>query len=116
MSQFCNGNTKSFVAGGAISQYARVKLSSGKLALAGAADVEIGVVETAAFADGDLAPVRLRTAAGTFKMIAGAAIAAGAEVYAAASGEVGTTNTNPAIGHALDAASGANSIIEVLRL
>lgn len=117
MSQYCNGNVKSFIANGAIAQFARVKLTAADtVGVAGAADVEIGVAEVAAFKAGDDVPVRLRSAAGTYKYIAAAAIAAGAEVYGDASGEVGTTNTNPAIGTALQAASGAGSIIEVLRL
>lgn len=116
MAQYCNGNTKSFKAAGAIPQFARVKLSAADTVdVAGAADIEIGVAEVAAFAAGDDVPVRLRTAAGTYKMIAAAALTAGAEVYGDASGKVGTTNTNPAIGQTLQAASGDGSIVEVLR-
>ncbi|HEX5497897.1 MAG TPA: capsid cement protein [Thermomicrobiales bacterium] len=115
MSQFTNGNVKTFFASGAIPQFSRVKLVAGLLAVAAAADADIGIAEIAAFASGDAIPVRLRTAAGTYKCIASAAIAQGAEVYADANGEVGVTNTNPAFGTALDAVSGAGSIVEVLR-
>ncbi len=45
MSQFVDGNTKSFVAGGAIAQHLRVKISSGKLAVAGLTDRERQVIE-----------------------------------------------------------------------
>lgn len=113
MSQYVETPTKTFVAGGAIPQFARVKLTSGKLALAGASDQEIGTLETETFADGDWGTVRLRTAAGTAKMIAAGAVTAG-PCYAAANGRVDDTGTVQ-IGDALEAATAAGDIIEVLR-
>lgn len=118
MAQYVEGPKRAFPAGGPIAQWARVKLSGGQLVVCVAADgpgVELGVIETQAFAAGEMHAVRLVTAQGTTKMIAAGAIAVGAEVYGDASGEVGTTNTNPLRGIALSAATGAGSIIEVLR-
>lgn len=118
MGQYVEGPKRAFQTGGAIAQWARVKLVGGLLAACGAADgpgVELGVIETQAFAAGEYHAVRLVTAQGTCKMIAAGAITLGAEVYGDANGEVGTTNTNPLRGTALCAASGAGSIIEVLR-
>ena len=66
MSQFVDGNTKSFVAGGAIAQHLRVKISSGKLAVAGLTDRDwIGTAMTEAFADGEVISVKLASGAGS---------------------------------------------------
>lgn len=113
--QYVDSNTKVFQAGGALGQYLRVKLVAGVLALAGAADIELGVMLQAAFAAGDRKSVMLRNKQGTMPMVAVGAIAAGAVVYTDANGQVGTTNTNTRIGVAITAASGAGSILEVLR-
>lgn len=114
MSQFVETPTKTFTASGALGQYLRVKDNgSGKLALAGASDVEIGVLERATFADGDPATVRLSTAQGTRKMIASEAITAYNPVYAAASGKIAASGT-VVIGRAMEAATANNDVIEVL--
>src|SRR5690606_1672908 len=107
------------IAGGAIAQYLRVKLSSGKLAVAGAGAtdgaVEIGTIERQAFADGDLVPVRLRHAGGTAKMVAAGAITQGVAVYGAASGKVSATESGDPIGIAVEGAGADGDIIEVMR-
>lgn len=115
--QFVETPTRSFIAGGAISQYLRVKLSAGKLALAGATDYELGTARVDAFADGDPVAVHLRTAPGTVIMVAAGAIAVGADVYGAASGKANdvATSTYVYIGTALTAATGDGSLFEVLR-
>lgn len=117
MSQYVETPTKGFTAGGAIAQYLRVKLSGGELAAAGLTDLEIGTIEEAALADGDVREVRLRTAPGTAKMVAAGEITAGAAVYTAASGKISATaaSTSYAIGHALEAATADGDIVEVLR-
>ena len=69
--------------------FAVVAFSIGSLALAVLADRELGTMEEAAFANGDVRSVRLRNCGGTKKMIANAAIAVGADVYTAAAGKVG---------------------------
>lgn len=103
-----------FTAGAAIASSLRVKLSAGKLALAGSTDVELGVLKDRVFADGDPATVDLRTGEGTTPMIASEAITAGEPVYAAASGKVAASGSLR-IGRALTAATADGDEIEVLR-
>ena len=104
-------------AGEAIEPYRRVTLSGGKLVKAGLTDRELGTIEEAAFADGDLRAVRLRTAQGTCKMVAAGAIAVGDLVYTSGFGRVSATATATSylLGTALEAASIAGDVIEVLR-
>lgn len=103
-----------FTAGAAIAQFLRVKLSAGKLAVAGAEDEDIGTIEEASFADGDKVTVRTYNAEGSRKMVASAAITQFAKVYGAAGGKVSSTANGAPKGIALAAASGDGSIIEVL--
>ena len=117
MSQFVDGNTKTFRASEAIPQYSRVTLANtGLVGVAGLAVKDIGTAITAAFAAGDLVTVKLRTAAGTHKMIAQEALAIGATVYTEASGKVQDTAqaTSFQVGTALEAAGADGDIIEVL--
>jgi len=120
MAQFVTERTKTFTAGAAIGENLRVKISSGVLAVAGvgASDepVEIGTMEAPSFASGDKATVVLRSAQGTVKMVAAAAITAGAAVYGAASGQISSTSSGNQIGIALEAAGAANDVIEVQRI
>lgn len=115
MSQFVETPTKYFTAGAALGVYLRVKLSAGKLAAAGLSDNELGTIENAAFASGDVRPVRLSSAQGTVKMVASGAITAGVAVYAAAAGKISATVGPVYIGIAFEAATANNDIIEVLR-
>jgi hypothetical protein len=117
MSQYVETNTKSFVAGAAIKLYARVKLGAdGKVTEAGLAEKDIGTALQQAFADGDRISVKLRSGAGTEKMIAAAAITRGAEVFTAAVGKVSVSAANAfRLGAALEAAAADGDIIEVLR-
>lgn len=119
MADYVDPGYRTFVAGGALGRHLRVKLTTGKLALAGvgATDnlVELGTLEDAAFADGDVCNVSLRNKQGTVKMVAGGSITAGASVYGAANGKISTTASGSPLGIALTGASGDNSIIEVLR-
>jgi len=117
MSQFVDGNTKTFRASEAIPQYSRVTLAStGLVGVAGLAVKEIGTAITPAFAAGELVTVKLRTAAGTHKMIAQEALAIGAEVFTETSGKVQDTAqaTSFRVGVALEAATADGDIIEVL--
>ncbi|QDU82672.1 hypothetical protein Pla110_44330 [Polystyrenella longa] len=111
-----NGNLQTFTAGGAIPKHARVKLSSGKLAVAGIADRDIGFAEVEAFADGDKIAVRLRSASGIQNAIAAEALAEGADVYTAASGKVADTAASTAFlrGTALAPATADGDIIPIL--
>jgi hypothetical protein len=117
MSQYVDGQTKTFIADEAIAINLRVKLDSdGKVTVAGLADKEIGTAVTPAFAAGDDVTVRLRTAAGTHKMIAVEALAVGATLYTEAAGKVQDTAQATAfqIGIALEAAAADGDVIEVL--
>lgn len=115
MSAYFASPTRPFTAGAALEADRRVKLASGKLAYAGADDVELGTLETASFADGDVRTVNLNTGQGTVRMIAAAAISAGADVYGAANGKVNDTGGSVYIGVALTAATADGDVIEVLR-
>lgn len=118
MSQYTEAPCKGYPAGGAIAKNLRVKLlSTGKLAVAGISDKDIGVTENAAFAEDDDVTVRLRTAPGTHKVTVSEAVDAGAELYTAASGKVSDTYASGSYpyGVALEAATANADVIEVLR-
>ncbi len=114
MSQYNESACRTFVAGAAIAQYLRVKLTAGKLAVAGATERELGTMDRASFADGDPVAVRLRTAQGTGKYVAVDAITAGNVCYAAAGGKVSATGSI-VVGIALETSANNNDVIEVLR-
>lgn len=118
MAQQVSSDCRAFTAGAAIAQYLRVKLSSGKLALAGAGAtdgaLELGTMETPSFADGDVASVRLKSASGTRKCVAAGAISAGAVFYGAANGKISATVSGVPAGVALEASSADGDVIEVL--
>lgn len=119
MSQFVETNTREFECSGAIGQFLRVKPNGGspnQLTTAGAADLELGTLESASFNAGDFRSVRLRTAAGTAKMIASGAITQYAAVYGDAGGKITATPNANFLGYALNAASGNNSVVEMLRV
>lgn len=114
MSERNDTGLKTFTAGGAIAKHLRVVLSSGKLVAAGANAKGIGTILDEAFADLDERAVALFTKPGTQKMVAAGAISVEADVYGAAGGKISATVNGVYIGRAFDAASGNNSIIEVL--
>jgi hypothetical protein len=116
MSQFVDGNEKAFVADEAIGLHLRVKFDSdSRVTLAGAAEVSIGTAVTQAFAAADDITVRLRTAAGTRKMVASEAITAGNFVFSAAGGKI-AADGSVLEGEALEAATADGDIIEVMTL
>lgn len=112
MSQYFETATRPDTAAGAIAQHLRVK-TTGALVVAGAADVELGTMESTCTAAGP-ATVRLRTARGTCKMVASAAITAGVTAYGAAGGKIASTGT-VTVGTALEEATADGDVIEVLR-
>jgi len=117
MSQSVDGNVKTFVASAAIAKHARVVLASdGTISEAGLAQKEIGTALDRAAAAGASVAVKLRTGAGTHKMIAKEALAIGATLYTKAGGKVQDTAESTAfqVGTALEAATAENDIIEVL--
>lgn len=115
MTQCVQGPVKTFTAGAALGVNIRVKLSSGKVVAAGAGEASIGTTEGVSYADGDKIAVRLWTAEGTRKVVAGAAITAGATIYGAASGKVSSTSSGTALGIAGEAAGADGDTIEMIR-
>lgn len=107
---------RSFIASAAIPQFSRVKFTGGKVAVAGATENAVGFTERASFADGDNVAVFLNTFPGTVPAIASKAIAAGAAVYAAASGKVTDSDAGSALflGYAGTAAAANNDVIELI--
>lgn len=114
MSQNNDNGMKAFTAGAAIGKYLRVYLTAGKLAAAGNTTVELGTLEEASLADGDIRTVRLRTKQGTAIMVGVDAITAGNPVYAAASGKVSASGTI-LMGIALETTTADGDYLEVLR-
>jgi len=117
MSQYVDGNVKTFVADEAIAVHLRVKLDSdGRVTVAGLTDKDIGTALTPAFAAGEPISVKLRSGAGTHKMVAIEAMAIGATVYTETGGKVQDTAqaTSFQIGTALESATADGDIIEVL--
>lgn len=117
MSQFVDGNYKTFVADEAIAVHLRVKLDSdGRVTIAGLTDKDIGTAVTPAFAAGDNITVKLRTGSGTHKMVAIEAFAVGSRLYTEANGKVQDTaaSTSFQIGTALEAAEADGDVVEVL--
>jgi hypothetical protein len=103
---------RSFPNNAALAQGTVVKMSGGFLAAAGATDRAIGVMENRSFATDPVGSVRMFM--DTARHIAAGAVTQYADVYQAASGQLGTTVAGAPYGMALEAASGANSLFEVL--
>ncbi len=116
MAEKVDTKQKTFVASAAITQHALVTLSSGKVAEAAITEMPIGTANVAVFADDDLVPVDLLSGGGTIKCIAAADIVQGAYVYGQNGGEVldDSSGSALAVGVALDTATAADDIIEVL--
>jgi hypothetical protein len=116
MAELNDTGYKSFVTGATMPKWSRVVLTAGVLQVAGLTDREIGVVTEAVIVSGDRATVQLRTAPGTTKMIAAAAITIGAGCWTAADGECTTSaSTAYPIGIVLNASTDDQDIVEVLR-
>lgn len=119
MSQYDDTGFKTFIAGEAIPQYARVFLETdGTVTKAGLAEKEIGTALVAVLAAGDRVPVKLRTAPGTHKMIMSEAADIGATVYTETDGEVQDTAQQTAfqVGTIVDivAPTADQDVVEVL--
>lgn len=116
MSQQIDTKTRTFQAAAAIAIHLRVKDNgSGKLAAAGATDIELGTMAEAAVTADDYYAVNLRSKEGTTKMVASAAITRGGNIYGAASGKVSSTANSNRIGIALETVTADGDVIEVLR-
>lgn len=120
MSQYIESPFKTFQASAALAPYLRVKLSSGKLALAGVSDrnVELGTLEERANAADEYKTVRLRNSPGTKKVVVNGAVStAGVTLlYTAASGKLSATNATGSTlwGLALETAAADNDVIEAI--
>lgn len=118
MSQHDDSGFKTYAASAAIAKHARVTLAAdGTISEAGITAKEIGTALAEAFAAGDRIPVKLRTAPGTHKMIASAAVTNGATIFTAANGKIGASaSTAFQIGNvvAIDGTVANGDIIEVL--
>ena len=121
MGQVETTGIRSFTASAALTPHLRVVYdATNGLAAAGPEDKELGVLRNrhivSGVGAGEQAPVVLRNAAGTVKMVAAGAITAWDTVYGAEGGKVDDTpNTNP-IGIACQAATADGDYIEVLRI
>lgn len=94
----------------------RVKFDAGtgEIEVAGA-EAGIGITGIRGLAIGDMVSVIPHNAPGTFLMTAGAAIAKGAAVYGVATnGKIDDAISGPIVGKAMEAAGGADELIEVL--
>ena len=111
-----SGAVKSYPNNSAIAPFLRVKLSAGYLAVAGAGDDELGILEGRTFATDTVGAVRALLLGETVRMVAAGAVSQYADVYRAASGKISATPNGKRIGIAMEAASGDGSQIEVLPL
>lgn len=101
-----------FVAGGAISEGAIVKLASGKVVVCTAAtDVAIGVALSECLEGEDVA-IKLLGVGGTVAVVAAGIIDQGAQVTP--KGEAATVSTDKVIGLALNASAAAGDVIELV--
>lgn len=107
--------TATFLPGETIAANLRVKISGSTIVAAGAADAAIGTVISAA-STANLATVVLTTDGEICNFVASAAIAAGAEVYPAASGKVSSTSSGTRIGRAVKAVAADGDVVQVLVL
>lgn len=122
MSQANERGEKAFTVNAAIPRNSLVKLSAAsgtQVEVTGSDEKAIGVVkDDNGKALGDVVTVALLSSGRTFKMIAKEAHAAGASLFSAVAGKV--QDTDPGAGTirytALEAATGDNSVIEVLPL
>jgi type IV secretory pathway VirB6-like protein len=104
----------SVTTGAALGAHLRVILTAGVAQLAGITDRELGTMEEASFASGEVKAERLRNTHGTRKMIANAAMAVGAQAYTAASGKIGASaSTAYREGILLTASAADGDIVEV---
>lgn len=113
MSQYVDGNYKTFTSGEALAIYRRVKLSAGTVVYADAGDPYIGITQEAV-AITQPVNIRLRTAAGTCKVTAAGTFSAAAQLYGADDGKVDDVAAGQVFGIALEAATAANDILEAV--
>jgi hypothetical protein len=112
-----DGNVKTFAAAEVLAEFRRVKVNtSGTVEYADAGEAFDGVTQGEAEAIGDHVAVKLKSAAGTFKVTAAGAVTLGADVYGADDGKVSTTESGSAQFKANEAAAADGDVIEGLLL
>jgi len=117
MSQQNDSGFKTFTANGAIAINALVRQTTTGITTCGITDRAIGTATQAALAADDEITVKLITASGTHRVIANAALAAGADAYTAASGKVGASaSTAYRIFMVLEASAADGDVIEAIYL
>ena len=111
-------HTPTFIATTAIGQYLRVKLTAGKLVLAGLTDNDIGTTYAPVLEADKPVAVIPRGRSVVRKHVADGVVALHATVYTAANGKVSATNgaSSKVRGIATTPATGDGSIIDVLTL
>lgn len=117
MAQFNNRGVKTFNASQVMDVNLRVKrdpADSEGVLLADAGEDSIGTTEDEAENIGDPVTIRLWNHAGTRKVVAAGAFADSVDLYGAAAGKVDDAIVGDKLGEALAAASGDNSVIELL--
>ena len=107
--------TPTLTANAALAPYLRVKITNSKLVAADDTDKEIGTLAGRVLAADDSAAVVPRNVEGTVKMVAAGAFSQFATVYGANGGKIDDVSNTNEIGVAMLAASGDDSIVEVLR-
>lgn len=114
MTTIQEGPNKTFIVSAALPSNVLVVLTTGKLALADADDLNVlGYTTRETFAADEAVAVRLLSAEGTHKLTALDAIAAGAVCYAAADGKVAAAGT-VVRGTAVTASGADGDYIEVM--
>jgi len=113
MSQYIDGNYKTFTSGEALAIYCRVKYSAGTVVYADAGEPYIGITMEAV-ATATPVTVRLRTASGTCKVTAAGTFSTAAQLYGADDGEVDDVAAGQVFGMALEAATADGDIIEAI--
>lgn len=116
-----NEGLRTFTAGVLLAEGERVTITGGTLTVPpqvglapiGATAAHVGYVEVPAIA-GDLVTVRPRSMAGTKQAVASAAFAAGVVLFGSANGRVSSTASGTAIGVAVEAATAAGDIVEII--
>jgi len=94
----------------------RVKLTAGVLALAGATDSEVGLINTRVLTNEEAASVAPMKVGVVYLMRAAGAFDKYAAIYGAASGKVDDAANENFVGTALEASAGDNALVRVLAL
>lgn len=109
-----------FTAGEDLAAHRRVKIETGTTAdppevvYADAGEQHIGVT-TAGADDGKLVDVKPRNESGTIEIEAADSFAIGADLYGAADGKISDTSSGSAIASAVEAATAAGDVVEVMQ-